>query len=164
LEDAANPISGIAMSSQSRNRLLVLTLLALLVTGGALAGVTVRAGSAAGPSAIEPAVTSAATRESVRQATSLSDAFVAISDDVITSVVRIEVQRNGVAGAPPLTARFDDLHEQPSPDAFRQQQPVPQMGGGTGFVVSTDGYILTNNHVISGADRITVTLRDKRTL
>src|SRR5690606_19005943 len=43
-------------------------------------------------------------------------------------------------------------------------EPVPQLGGGTGFVVSADGYILTNNHVIAGADRIRVILRDKRVL
>jgi serine protease Do len=41
---------------------------------------------------------------------------------------------------------------------------VPQLLGGSGFIVSSDGYILTNNHVIADADRIMVTLRDKRTL
>jgi serine protease Do len=42
--------------------------------------------------------------------------------------------------------------------------PAPEMSGGTGFLVSANGYILTNNHVIEGADFITVTLYDKRTL
>jgi serine protease Do len=155
------------MQASPRRRLYAISLIALLVLGGAGTGVLLRPASlpASLPSGrVLPAAMSAATREAVRQATSLSDAFVSISDDVITSVVRIEVQRNGVAGAPPLTARFEDFQEQAPGRALRQQPPpVPQLGGGTGFVVSADGYILTNNHVISGADRITVTLRDKRT-
>lgn len=40
---------------------------------------------------------------------------------------------------------------------------VPMRGSGSGFIVSKDGKILTNNHVISDADKITVTLSDGRT-
>lgn len=43
-----------------------------------------------------------------------------------------------------------------------QQQP-PQMGSGSGVIISGDGYIVTNNHVINGADKVEVTLYDKRT-
>ena len=38
--------------------------------------------------------------------------------------------------------------------------PSPQSGVGTGVVLDTDGHILTNNHVVSGAQRITVTFSD----
>jgi len=41
-------------------------------------------------------------------------------------------------------------------------QAVPQQGVGSGFIISPDGYILTNAHVIDGASEVTVKLTDKR--
>ena len=41
-------------------------------------------------------------------------------------------------------------------------QPQPRVGMGSGVIISTDGYIVTNNHVIDGADILEVTLNDKR--
>jgi Do/DeqQ family serine protease len=43
------------------------------------------------------------------------------------------------------------------------QNPQPQMGSGSGVIISGDGYIVTNNHVIKDADKVEVTLYDKRT-
>lgn len=40
---------------------------------------------------------------------------------------------------------------------------IPQMGAGSGVIITEDGYIITNNHVIDRADDIEVTLNDKRT-
>ncbi len=44
-----------------------------------------------------------------------------------------------------------------------QQQQKPQMGSGSGVIISGDGYIVTNNHVIQDADKVQVTLHDRRT-
>jgi serine protease Do len=43
-------------------------------------------------------------------------------------------------------------------------QPIPNQGVGTGIVLSEDGFIMTNNHVVDGARRIEVTLDDSQTL
>src|SRR5262245_51483993 len=55
-----------------------------------------------------------------------------------------------------------------SPELFERpndrEREGPRRGAGTGFVVDADGFILTNHHVIEGADRIMVRLTDGRTL
>ena len=42
------------------------------------------------------------------------------------------------------------------------QKPSPQLSQGSGFIVSADGYIMTNAHVVQGADKITAVLNDGR--
>lgn len=44
----------------------------------------------------------------------------------------------------------------------RQMQSQPRVGFGSGVIISKDGYIVTNNHVVEGADEITVKLNDNR--
>lgn len=45
---------------------------------------------------------------------------------------------------------------------FQRPQPQPKVGTGSGVIISADGYIMTNNHVIEGADELEVTLNDNR--
>lgn len=66
------------------------------------------------------------------------------------SVVHIEV-------LDPDADPHDEPEESPAPG-------VPQRGEGSGFVVDTRGHILTNHHVVAGADRIRVHLADKRAI
>ena len=62
----------------------------------------------------------------------------------------------------PLWRRF--FGERPSPFGRMPSLPQPrwQQGLGSGVIVSEDGYILTNHHVIAGADSVTVELHDRR--
>jgi Do/DeqQ family serine protease len=63
----------------------------------------------------------------------------------------------------------DDIFEHFFGPRFRFEQPQPQqrgpqarVGAGSGVIINSDGYIVTNNHVVDGADDIEVTLDDNR--
>jgi serine protease Do len=85
-----------------------------------------------------------------------ADAFAAVAQRITPAVVRIETEKL----ATDRRGRWIPLQNLvPQTDSTSSQ---PEMAGGSGFIVSPEGYILTNNHVIEGADIITVTLNNKR--
>jgi serine protease DegQ len=81
--------------------------------------------------------------------------------EVTPAVVSISVEsQTRVATNPLLNDPFFERFFGSQP---QQPEMVPQRGAGSGVIIDADnGYILTNNHVISGADRVTVTLSDNR--
>lgn len=85
----------------------------------------------------------------------LSNAFAAVSEQVRPSVVFIRSQR---------TERTQRRIPPGMEPFFRNNphRPDVERGSGSGFIVSADGYILTNNHVVEGADKVTVRLFDRR--
>jgi len=76
-----------------------------------------------------------------------------------------ELQEGMPDGMPPFFQQFFGQQFGPNPGG-RQQKPRDQREDslGSGVIVSPDGYILTNNHVIDGATDVRVTLSDKRQL
>ena len=80
--------------------------------------------------------------------------FTKASENTINCVVHIQTVSKGKAGMNPFQDFFFG-------NPFGQSRP--QLGSGSGVIISEDGYIVTNNHVIEGADEIEVTLNDKRT-
>jgi serine protease Do len=102
----------------------------------------------------------------------LSEAFASVAEHVKPSVVYIKSGRKpeGMAQRGPRGQRNAPRMEVPPgmEPFFRglppmlQQEPRFQEGSGSGFVVSKDGYILTNNHVVDGSDQVTVRLLDRR--
>jgi serine protease Do len=106
-----------------------------------------------------------ATKPTVQEVKPLADAsnaFVSIAEHVTPAVVSIQAERD----AKQRVQRAPRRNAPPGLDEFFQQfdpRQQPAEASGSGFIVSKDGYILTNNHVVENFDRLNVTLTDHRT-
>ncbi|MDP1802313.1 MAG: trypsin-like peptidase domain-containing protein [Bacteroidota bacterium] len=74
---------------------------------------------------------------------------------------------NAVVHIKTISEQVNNLNYDPFAEWFygpqKRQQNYSMEGSGSGVIISDDGYIVTNNHVVSGADKIEVVLNDKRT-
>jgi len=85
----------------------------------------------------------------------LSNAFAEVAAAVEPSIVFIRAEQREIETRYQQDSPFDQF--------FRgdpRQPQRPRGGSGSGFIISTDGYILTNNHVVRDMDRLTVSLND----
>jgi len=83
------------------------------------------------------------------------------------AVVYIKVTQNGTTRIQEYYDPFDDMFSQffgrgNGGTQRRQIQTPKRQGAGSGVIISSDGYIVTNNHVVEGADDIEITLNDNR--
>lgn len=85
-------------------------------------------------------------------------AFIEVSEKVTPSVVNIQAAR--VSRSPELGPLFEDFFNELFKGRRLPQQESRSLG--SGVIISSDGYILTNDHVINGAEEIKVKLSDDR--
>ena len=98
----------------------------------------------------------------------LNDAYVAVFERVAPTVVVIDVtKRPSTEGE--SSDYFPDFFFRNSPDGNNATPDTPgarrstrPQSEGSGFVIQSGGYILTNNHVVAGAEKISVRLKDSR--
>ena len=82
----------------------------------------------------------------------------------IKTVTKPQQANNNLPRKNPFSDIFgDDMFDQLFGQGGQQQRSLPQMASGSGVIISDDGYIVTNNHVVAGADEVNVTLSDRKT-
>lgn len=122
-------------------------------------------------------VVSMATPVAAREALNLPD-FTKLVDANHLAVVNIStLTHNEAPSVPPGFPDLDDprlkdspfgeflrrfLEQQPSQGGHGRPEGYDSESSGSGFIISEDGYVLTNNHVVAGADEVTVRLTDRR--
>ena len=84
--------------------------------------------------------------------TNFNNSFIETAEKLTPSIVRISV----------LSKSKDNPHEGFEFFFPKNDMPRERKGGGSGVIISDDGYILTNNHVVEDATEVTVNLLDKR--
>ena len=137
-----------------------------------LAAVAAMAGLALVPSAIAGEIVNVRSRTAKVTATEgshgarmLSNAFRTVAEQVRPSVVQIvtidEPPYQGADGGPNFDLdRIPEQFRDMMPNRPSPESQGPRMGQGTGVIATSDGMIITNNHVVQNADRVKVVLHD----
>jgi serine protease Do len=126
--------------------------IAALAVACLLAGIGIGAMLSGRPTSAQPDL------QIARAPEALSASFAEIARRVEPAVVNIETTQTQVEVSEKDEDKEDQSTNNPLLDMFRRQRR-PTRGVGSGFIVSPKGYILTNNHVIEDANRITVGLQ-----
>ncbi|HXU04052.1 MAG TPA: trypsin-like peptidase domain-containing protein [Polyangia bacterium] len=160
-----------------RNRMRAIVAAVALGTAGIFGLPTFFHGTPSGPQIAPAAAAGAAVTprtEAPNEARALSRAFSNVAKALGPSVVRIEVEvaRGGMGGGrhrmQPPGGGGDDDDDNSVPPFFRHffdngggmPDPGPAHGVGSGFIIGTNGDIITNRHVVQGATKVTVTMND----
>ena len=107
-----------------------------------------------------PAVAQDGSQSAARGPEALSASFVEIARRVEPSVVNIDtLQTSPDVAESDNEDKTDRTPGNPLYDLLRRQPQRPTRGVGSGFIIDAKGYILTNQHVIDGASRITIGLQ-----
>jgi len=155
--NSKNPILG-------RGRMLASAAVVAIIASGAIGGSMLSAST----SAVAGAVNTADLQ------TSALPSFATVVERVKPAVVAVKVNiENAAATSDDLSGQMDNL----PPDvqqffkrfggregAPHQMQPRHEMALGSGFIISADGYVVTNNHVVQNAKTVSVTTDDGKTL
>ena len=148
------------------SRRFTLITIGLTATVAFLIGLIIAGSFAPGPAVSQAATTQArgsARPVADRRATALVS-FADVAERINPTVVNIEATSRGVGtnarrSQPSNRDLFGDPPELPSPPNL-----TPRRGSGSGFVIERNGLILTNQHVIDGAERITVKFSNGRSM
>jgi len=120
-----------------------------------------------------PVVYGADVNDTISTLQNLSDSYVKVAEETSHGVVYIEISKTMAApvaypGAPgangsPFRHFFGPRgNGQPMPQMPQEDAMPAPVGSGSGFIISSDGYIVTNHHVAGEADGLRVTLEDGR--
>jgi len=116
------------------------------------------------PASTQASHTSTITPSSTLPLVTLSDAFANVAEGVRPSVVYIRSRRTERESTTTrrLPQGLEEFFGNPrNRRGTGNSEPQVETGAGSGFIVSDQGYILTNNHVVDGADQVTVRLLDR---
>lgn len=115
--------------------------------------------------ALSPVVPLAASERAAEQTAVPVDLSYA-AEKAVNSVVYIKVTVNARTSdrtyIDPFEDFFNDFFGRGGGSAPRRSEPQPRKGAGSGVILSSDGYIVTNNHVVENADELLVKLNDNR--